>query len=70
MKKIIHKHDWQLLSYGSRACYVGTLTDMVVLMVCRDCGKVVESKVYTAVVDEEEKEDFKFDNKGNSVPNK
>jgi Fe2+ or Zn2+ uptake regulation protein len=47
-----HKHDWQLLSYGNRAGYVGTLTDMVVLMVCRDCGKVVEQpveKIYTNV---------------------
>jgi len=40
-----HKHDWQLLSYGSRGGYVGTLEDMVVLMVCRDCNKVIEVKV-------------------------
>mgnify|MGYP003395430849 CR=1 FL=1 len=40
-----HKHDWQMLSYGNRVGYVGSLTDMVVLMACRECNKVLEQKV-------------------------
>lgn len=47
MKSKTHKHDWQLLSYGNRSGYVGTLTEMLVLMVCRECAKVVEQRVYT-----------------------
>ena len=40
-----HKHNWQLLNYGQRAGYIGTVTDMIVLMVCRDCNEVLEQKV-------------------------
>ena len=42
-----HKHDWQLLSYGNIGGYFSTLTEteMVVLMVCRECNKVIEQKV-------------------------
>ena len=42
-----HKHDWQLLSYGNKTGYTGTLTDMVVLIVCRDCAKVLEKTIKT-----------------------
>lgn len=34
-----HKHDWQLLSYGNKP------VNMVVLIVCRECAKVLEQKV-------------------------
>ena len=40
-----HKHDWQLLHFGSKPTGIGTEENMVVLIVCRDCGKVVEKKV-------------------------
>jgi len=40
-----HKHDWQLLTYGSKPTYVGTIMKSIVLIVCRECGKVVEKEV-------------------------
>ena len=40
-----HKHDFQLLSYGNKTGYWQTLTDMVVLMACRNCGRVFEETV-------------------------
>ena len=46
-QKKIEKHDWQLLSYGPNLLmgYSGTVSEMVVLMACRDCGKVIEKMV-------------------------
>ena len=43
MKK--HKHDFQLLHYASKPGYIGSIADMIVLIICRDCEKVFEKRV-------------------------
>lgn len=39
------KHDWQLLNFGSKAGYYGTSTQAIVLLICRECEKVIQKDV-------------------------
>lgn len=40
-----HKHDWQFLDYIERPTGKGTESVRFVTVICRNCGKALETKI-------------------------